>query len=98
MESGSKTSRMKAAQLKRSKRSRMDLISCILEKSIEGTSEKRLLDACNLNISQFNLYRKFLVETGLLKVSPKEEGMDIFKATEKAREFLRDHSQVKAWT
>lgn len=74
----------------------MDVISFILEKSDDSTSETKLLHACNLNLSQFRLYRTFLVDTGLLKACEQEEGVDLFETTGRGREFLRDYARVKA--
>jgi len=79
-----------------SKRSRMDVITSILEKSNRRASETRLLHMCDLSPSQLNPYRKFLVQTGLLEVSGQEQGIDIFETTDKGREFLRDYARVKA--
>lgn len=88
---------MKVVQLKHeSKRSRMDVISCILEKSNQRANETRLLHMCDLSPSQLNPYRKFLVESGLLEVSGQEQDVDIFETTEKGRDFLRDYARVKA--
>ncbi|MCW4026302.1 MAG: winged helix-turn-helix domain-containing protein [Candidatus Bathyarchaeota archaeon] len=74
----------------------MDVMSSILEKSNGPTSETKLLHACNLNLSQFRLYRTFLVDTGLLKACEQEEGVDLFETTGRGREFLRDYARVKA--
>ena len=78
-----------------SKRSRMDVITSILEKSNRRASETLLLHTCDLSLPQFKIYREFLVQTGLLKVSGQEEGLDIFETTDKGRGFLRDYARVK---
>ena len=78
-----------------SKRSRMDIIACILEKSNEGSRKTRLIYRCNLSLSLFNLYKEFLVETRLLKVSRREDGVRIFETTQKGKQFLEDYGKIK---
>jgi len=70
-------------------------MACILENSNESSRKTRLIYRCNLSLSQFNLYKDCLVETGLLKVSRREDGVEIFETTEKGKEFLRDYRKIK---
>jgi len=76
-------------------RSRADIIASILENSHGGSRKTRLIYRCNLSLSQFNLYKDFLVESGLLKVSRREDGIEIYETSEKAKIFLRDYKKIK---
>ena len=73
----------------------MDIMACILENSRESSRKTRLIYKCNLSLSVFNLYKEFLAETGLLKVSRREDGVEIFETTEKGEEFLKDYQEIK---
>ena len=77
-------------------RSRIDIMACILENSNGCSTKTRLIDRCNLNPSNFDLYKNFLVETGLLNVSRRKDGVEIFETSEKCKEFLRDYAQIKS--
>ena len=77
------------------RKSRISIIACILENSNESSRRKRLASECNLNLSQFNQYKEFLVESGLLEASAREDGIKAFETTEKGKEFLRDYSSIK---
>ena len=76
-------------------RSRIDIMACILGNSNKSSRKTRLVYSCNLSLSQFNLYKDFLVEAGLLKVSKLENGKEIFETTMKGKEFLKDYAQIK---
>ena len=77
--------------------SRLDIMESILENSVESGRKTDLPYRCDLNLSQFNLYAKYLIGAGLLKVSkPKEDGVEIFEITEKGKEFLRDYKYLKS--
>ena len=71
-------------------------MACILENSNESSRKTRLIYRCNLSLAQFNLYKDCLVEAGLLKVSTREDGAEIFETTEKGKEFLRDYKRIKS--
>jgi len=71
-------------------------MACILESSNESSRKTRLIYRCNLSLAQFNLYKDYLVEAGLLKVSTREDGAEIFETTEKGKEFLRDYKRIKS--
>ncbi len=77
-------------------RSRIDIMACILENSNESSRKTRLVYRCNLSLSQFNLYRNCLFESGLLKVSRRQDGVEIFETNEKGKEFLRDYKKLKS--
>ncbi len=70
-------------------------MACILENSNETSRKTRLIYRCNLSLSQFNLYRECLVEAGLLKVSKREDGVEIFETTKKGKNFLEDYKKIK---
>ena len=77
------------------RRSRIDILACILENSVSGSRKTRLIYGCNLSLPQFNQYMNYLVESQLVKVS-RQGGVEIFETTEKAREFLRDYGKIRA--
>jgi len=77
-------------------RSRMDIIACILENSNDRSRKTRIIYGCNLSLSQFNIYKDYMVETGLLETSRLEEGGEIFETTEKGKEFLKDYEKIKS--
>jgi len=76
-------------------RSRMDIIASILENCDEGSRKTRLIYRCNLSLSQFNLYKDYLVKVGLLKASKRQDNAEIFEITEKGKEFLKDYRKIK---
>jgi len=76
-------------------RSRIDIIACILENSKGGSRKTKIIYKCNLSFSQFNLYRNYLAENGLLNVLELNDGAEIFEITDKGREFLKDYKRVK---
>lgn len=71
-------------------------MACILENSNDKSRKTRLIYRCNLSLSQFNVYKDCLVETGLLEVSRREDGVEIFGTTEKGKEFLSDYGKIKS--
>jgi len=73
----------------------VEIMACILENSNETSRKTRLIYRCNLSLSQFNLYRECLVEAGLLKVSKREDGVEIFETTKKGKNFLEDYKKIK---
>ena len=78
-----------------SRRSRIDIIACILKNSIDGSRKTRLISRSNLNVPQFNLYENLLVEAGLLSILTLEDQTETFETTEKGKEFLRDYAEIK---
>jgi len=76
-------------------RSRIDIIACILKNSNGGARKTKLIYRCNLSFSQFNLYKDYLINAGLLKVSKNDEGAEIFETTKRGMEFLRDYKKIK---
>jgi len=76
-------------------RSRVDIMACILENSNETSRKTRLIYRCNLSLSQFNLYKDCLVKAGLLNVSRRGDGVEIFGTTDKGKNFLEDYKRIK---
>jgi len=77
-------------------RSRIDIMACILENSNDKSRKTRLIYRCNLSLSQFNIYKDCLVDTGLLDVARRGDGVEIFGTTEKGKEFLTDYRKIKS--
>ena len=77
-------------------RSRIDIIACILENSYDGSRKTRLIYGCNLSFSQLNRYIDCLVEAGLLKISRRENGKELFETTDMGKEFLGDYERVRS--
>jgi len=77
-------------------RSRIDIMACILENSNDKSRKTRLIYRCNLSLSQFNLYKDCLVETGLLDAARRGDGVEIFGTTDKGKEFLGDYRKIKS--
>lgn len=77
-------------------RSRIDIVACILECSINGARKTRLVYKCNLNFSQFNLYKDCLIKVGLLSNLKQGNNAEIFKTTDKGKEFLEDYRRIKS--
>ena len=55
----------------------------------------RLVQTCNLTSVQFDLYKDFLIESGLLKVSTTEGEVEIMETTVKGEEFLREYREIE---
>jgi len=70
-------------------------MACILENSNETSRKTRLIYRCNLSLSQFNLYKDCLVDAGLLRVSTRQDGVEIFETTKKGKAFLEDYERIK---
>lgn len=77
------------------RRSRIEIIVCILGNSGRDSRMARLAQACGLTSPQFNLYKGFLVESGLLRVSTTEGGVEIMEKTVKGEEFLREYREIE---
>ena len=70
-------------------------MACILRNSNGASRKTRLIYTCNLNSAQFDLYKSFLVEAGLL-VSTSEEVGEMLETTEKGRRFLTDYDRIRS--
>jgi len=77
------------------RRSRIEIMVCILGDSGRDSGMARLAQTCDLTFPQFNLYKDFLIESGLLKVSTTEDGVEIMERTVKGEEFLREYREIE---
>lgn len=77
------------------RRSRIEIIVCILGNSGRDSGMARLVQTCNLTSPQFNLYKDFLVESGLLEVSTTEGGVEIMETTMKGEQFLSEYREIE---
>ena len=78
-----------------SHRTKIDTMACILRDSNESSRKTKLISTCNLNSAQFDLFKNYLVEAGLL-VSTSEDGAEILETTEKGKEFLTDYHKIRS--
>jgi len=72
-------------------RSWMDVIECILEKTIDGSEKAHVMHQCNLTRGGFQVYLHFLLSEGFIK-----ETKETTETTEKALAFLKDYHRLKA--
>lgn len=77
------------------KRSRIEIMECLLRSSYNGSRKTRLIYGCNLSLSQFNKYAEYLIEGGLLTKNTNENHIEIFQITKKGIEFLTDIERIK---
>ena len=68
---------------------------CILGNSCRDTGVAKLAQTCDLTSRQFNLYKNFLIESGLLKVSTTEDRVETMEKTVKGEEFLREYREIE---
>ena len=78
-----------------SNRNTIETLACILENSNESSGKASLIHTCSLDSAQFNLFKSYLIEAGLL-VSTSEDGIEIFEATERGKAFLVDYYKIKS--
>lgn len=76
------------------KRSRLDIISTILEAANGGIGKTRLLERANLTTSQFNKYSQILVSKKLL-IERTEEGHPAYKTTELGIQYVTLYGAIK---
>ena len=75
------------------RRDKLSIISEITEIAKNGALKTQIMYRANLSFAQLNDYLKFLTETKLLEKTA-NNGKEVFKATQKGKEFLDRHSQV----
>lgn len=68
---------------------------CILVNTDPDHGMDRLTQVCSLTSSQFGLYRNFLVRAGLLKVSTREDKVEVLETTAKGQEFLKEYREIE---
>lgn len=64
-----------------------DIIACILEKSSESPSKTEIIQRCNLNLSQLDLYKNYLVEAGLLEIPKTEHETERLQTTRRGKKL-----------
>ena len=69
----------------------MNVIECILEKTIGSSKKVQVMDQCNLTNAKFQVYFNFLQGIGFIR----EVGQSI-ETTEKGLTFLKDYRRLKA--
>ena len=75
------------------RRSRMDIISSILEAATNGTKKTRIMYRAALNFRQMQKYVPLLVERGLLQ-NTKLDKHTVYKTTRKGLDFLRKYEEL----
>ena len=80
-----------ASNKKAGYRSRMDVIECILEKTIGGSEKAQVMHQCNLTNDKFQVYLDFLLSEGFIR-----EVKESIETTEKGLAFLKDYRKLKA--
>jgi len=72
------------------RRSRIEVISDILNEALSGANKTRLMYRCNLNFMRFNRYLQELLDAGLIEdVSSNPRGIVVYKTSEKGRELVK---------
>ena len=72
-------------------RSRVDIVSLILEVAIEGATKGRIMDKAYLTVLQLKDYLFLLLENGLLSYG---KGTGIYKTTEKGIRLLKNYNLI----
>jgi len=76
--------------MKRSRRSRTEVVADILSEGLDGANKTRLMYRCNLNFARFNRYLGELLDAGLVECVNANPGVIVlYKTTGKGRELLR---------
>ena len=73
----------------------METLACILGNSNESSGKASLIHTCSLDSAQFNLFKRYLIEAGLL-ASTSEDGVEIVETTERGKAFLVDYDKIKS--
>lgn len=71
-------------------RSWMDVVECILEKTIGGSKKAHVTCRCNLTNDKFRVYLDFLLSLGFVR-----EVKESIETTEKGLAFLKDYRRLK---
>jgi predicted transcriptional regulator len=74
----------------------MDILACILYRSIGGARKTNLIYKCNLSLSQFKSYSGFLIEQGLMikRVVKAGSSYRIFETTDKGKRFIEEYRKL----
>lgn len=76
------------------RRSRMDVISSILEAATNGTKKTRIMYRAALNFKQMQRYLPLLIDRGLLKNVQMDGAQTMYKTTEKGLDFLKKYEEL----
>ena len=68
---------------------------CILGNSDPNSGMARLTQICDLTSLQLNLYKDFLVKSGLLEVSTTEDGVEVLETTARGEEFVKEYREIE---
>ncbi len=79
----------------RKRRSRLDIMTEILEIARGGAIKTHIMYKANLSFTQLNAYLTLLTETSLLEVVDKGE-KPFYKTTEKGFQYIQGHNRIKA--
>ncbi len=69
----------------------MEIIATILQATSTGTTKTKIMYKAYLSYTQVREYLKFLQENNLIKY---EEGPQLFRVTEKGRDFLQAYDEI----
>jgi len=75
------------------RRDKLAIMAEIMNIAKSGALKTQIMYKANLSFAQLNEYLKFLGDTNLLEKID-HNGKEIYKATQKGKEFLDRHSQV----
>lgn len=77
----------------RKRRDKLYIMAEILEIAKEGVLKTQIMYRANLSFTQLKDYLAFMLEINLLEKT-KQNGKDIYKATEKGIDFLQRYRQI----
>lgn len=72
-------------------RGRTEIVAMILQAASPGATKTRIMYKAYLSYTQLKEYLKFLQDNHLIKY---EEGVQIYKLTEKGRRFLHAYDEI----
>jgi predicted transcriptional regulator len=75
------------------RRDKLDIISEITEIAKNGALKTQIMYKANLSFAQLNEYLKLLTKINLLEKNA-NGGKEVYRATEKGKDFLQRHSEI----
>ncbi len=76
------------------RRSRMDVISSILEAATNGSKKTRIMYRATLNFKQMQRYLPLLIRRGLLENVQTDSQRSLYKTTQKGLDFLKKYEEL----
>jgi predicted transcriptional regulator len=76
------------------RRSRMDVISSILEAATNDSKKTRIMYRATLNFKQMKRYLPLLIRRGLLEKVQTESSRSLYKTTQKGLDFLKKYDEL----